>query len=719
MKRKKNNPANEKSTSFLNQILGVFVHTPNEQLNYKQIAFALGIREKTGQKQVMEGLERLRRQNSLIETQKGKFKLNPNKLEELGIRKYITGKVDMKATGKAYVISAELGEDVFIGSSNTGQALHGDIVKVLLFPKRKDRKLEGQIVEVIKRAKNQFVGIIQKSKNYAFLVADSQNMPVDIFIPIDSLKDAKDGQKAVVEITEWPRQTKNPFGKVTKVLGWPGENNVEMQAILADYGFPLGFPKQVEQEADKIPETIPADEIKLRRDFRKIPTFTIDPGDAKDFDDAISFRKLENGNSEVGVHIADVSHYVKPGSAIDEEAYNRATSVYLVDRTFPMLPEKLSNHLCSLKPNEDKLCFAVVFEMDDQAKIVNHWIGKTVICSQRRFDYDEAQKIIEEGVGDMAFEVTEVHKLAQIIRSKRFKNGAINFETREVKFRLDEDGKPIGVYVKEYKDSNKLIEEFMLLANKRVAESIGVKRGIHPPKTFVYRIHDEPTPEKLNNFVQLVKKLGYQMKTTDRKHLAGSFNHIFEQIKGKGEENLVETVAIRTMAKAIYSTQNIGHYGLAFNYYTHFTSPIRRYPDLMVHRLLWSYLNKGTSADAAEYESYCEHCSEMERKAEQSERDSVKYKQAEYLMNHIGDVFDGLISGVSKWGIYVEIAESKCEGMVRLGDMKDDFYYLDEENYQVIGQKYGTVYKLGYPAKVRVKNVDLAKKQIDFVMAEE
>jgi len=525
------------------------------------------------------------------------------------------------------------------------------------------------------------------------------------------------------KITEWNPKMRNPTGEIVTVLGNPGDNDVEMQSILAELDFPLSFPKKVEAEAEKIPVEIPETEIAKRRDFRNVPTITIDPADAKDFDDALSFRTLENGNFEIGVHIADVTHYVQPNSILDKEAYDRATSIYLVDRTIPMLPEKLCNGVCSLRPNEDKLTFSAVFEMNEKAQIINTWFGKTVIHSIRRFAYEEAQEVIETGKGDCAEQILPMHKLAAILRKKRFEHGAINFHSTEVRFQLDENARPIGVYVKESKEANWMIEEFMLLANKYVAEFIGrnknqLSQSGKPTKakTFIYRVHAEPQSEKLATFVQFVGKLGYKMKTGSRSDLASSFNNLFKKIAGKGEEAMIETIAIRTMSKAYYSTENIGHYGLAFPFYSHFTSPIRRYPDVMTHRLLERYLENQSSVNAKEYEEYCEHCSKMEKKAADAERLSIKYKQAEFMKDHIGEEFNGVISGVSKYGIFVEIEGNKCEGMVSLQTLHDDIYYLDEDNYQVIGRRYGQQYKLGDKVKIEVQHVDLAKKRMDFVL---
>ncbi len=715
------------------QILKIFANNPFDAYNHKQIASRIGANSKAERQEVIRTMQALAEDKHLVEDDhKGKFKINPKSIDdELLPQNYVTGTIDMKQGGKAYVIPEEEGrEDIQIAPNNTHHALHGDTVKVLMFPQRKMHKPEGQVVEIIRRAKTRFVGVIQKQERFAFMVSDSRTMPVDIFIHIDDLGGAENGEKVLVEMTDWPERMNNPVGKVIKRLGRPGDNNVEMQSILAEYDFPLDFPKEVEEEAKKIKKPTKK-EIASRRDFRDITTFTIDPADAKDFDDALSFRELPNGHVEVGVHIADVSYYVKPGSAIDREAYERGTSVYLVDRTIPMLPEKLCNEVCSLRQDEEKLCFSVVMEMDGKGKVYDSWMGKTVIKSNRRMAYEEAQEIIESGkwkdesekpVGEA---ILKLHAIATKLRSARYRSGAINFETQEVKFQLDENAKPIGVYIKESKEANWLIEEFMLLANKTVAEFVGktsktsATSKSRNTKTFVYRVHDEPNPEKLNTFVEFVAKLGFSMKTSSRKALAESYNRLFENIAGRGEEHMVDTIAIRTMSKAYYSTENIGHYGLAFPFYTHFTSPIRRYPDLMVHRLLERYLQGGTSVKAGEYEDYCKHCSIMEKKAADAERTSVKYKQAEFLADKLGQVFPALISGVSKWGIYAEIEGNKCEGMIPIGSLKDDYYMLDEDNYQVIGRRHGRTYKLGYPVHIRVRKVDLLKKQIDFDLVEE
>jgi len=627
----------------------------------------------------------------------------------------------MKSTGKAYIIVPALDEDIFISANNTGKAFDGDEVKVMLFPKRGRRKTEGKIIEIIKRSKEFFVGKIEISKNFAFLIPDKITVPHDFFIPLSKLKGAKNGEKVVVKFTEWPDHAKNPFAEVYEILGKPGDNDVEMKSILAANDFPISFAKVVLNAAEKINNSVSKDEIKKRKDFRSVFTCTIDPVDAKDFDDALSIRKLKNGHWEVGVHIADVSHYVKKGSAIDKEAYDRATSIYLVDRVIPMLPEKLSNMVCSLRPDEEKLTFSAVFEMTDEAEIKNEWIGKTVIKSNKRYSYEEVQEMIEGAEGDDYKPLLlKLNELSTKIREERFKKGSIAFRSQEVRFNLDETGKPIGAYVREQKEAHKLIEDFMLLANRKVAERIGMLKGkSSKAKTFVYRIHDTPNTEKLNTFSEFIKKFGYRVSLANRKSLVISLNNLFDQIKGKGEEHLIETIAVRTMAKAIYSTKNIGHYGLAFKYYTHFTSPIRRYPDLMVHRLLEHYFEGGASVNAEEFEAYTIHCSDMERKAVVAERESVKYKQAEYMLDKVGQDFKGIISGVSKWGVFVETDDVKAEGMVPIDSLKDDYYYLDEDNYRIIGKSYGHEYRLGDTIQVKVINVDLLKRQMDLELVEE
>ncbi|HET6242933.1 MAG: ribonuclease R [Bacteroidetes bacterium] len=729
-------------------ITSILEKNPKKAFNYKQIAGILRMDDPATRTLINEILVELKDRNVLEEAQRGCFKMNVS-------NPYITGVVDLKGNGAAYVITDDLEEDVYVAPKFVRTAMHGDTVKVYIISNKKTGSTDGEIVEIIKRARTEFVGRVQLSARFAFLIPDSTKMNVDLFIPLEHLKGAKDGQKAIGRITEWPRGGKNPVGEIIDVLGEPGDNDVEMHAILAEFGLPYSFPRDVEILADKIPIEISQQEIEKRRDFRKITTFTIDPVDAKDFDDALSIRKLENGNWEIGVHIADVSHYVKEGSGIDKEAFNRATSIYLVDRVVPMLPEVLSNNVCSLRPNEEKLCFSAVFEMDDDARLIKEWFGRTIINSDRRFTYEEAQEVIETGKGDFQDEVLTLDRLAKILRADRFKIGSIDFHTIEVKFKMDEKGNPIGVYIKEQKDSNELVEDFMLLANRRVATFVGMKHTdnsdgkekeesangkqgklnhknikdknkdeqlteikLDPLRPFVYRIHPTPNEDKLRTFVQFVNKIGFKMTLKSNADASFALNKLIKEVEGKKEENMISQLAIRTMAKAIYTTKNIGHYGLGFKYYSHFTSPIRRYPDLMVHRLLAQYL-EGKTVKAEGLEEQCKHSSDMEKLASEAERASIKYKQAQYLEERIGEAFDGVISGVTEWGLYVEIIENKCEGMIRIKDIEGDFYIYDEESYCLIGKKHGKKYQIGDKLKIEVKKVDLMKKQIDFMLAEE
>jgi len=694
-------------------VLDVFEQNGNTPLNYKQVSAKLNVRDPEARDVILEILKEESFKEVLKEISPGKFQL-------LELKTFIEGKVDLTNDGSAFIVTDdEFENDIFVAPRKLRNALNGDRVKVYVYAKSKGKHKEGEVIEILQRAKMEFTGIVKLNDRFAFFIPDDRKMMHDIFIPLGDLNGAKNGIKAVAEITDWPAGAKNPIGRIKHILGEQGENDTEMNAILAEYGFPLSFPKEVEHDAESISDQISAQEIARRRDFRDVLTFTIDPFDAKDFDDALSFKKLENGNYEVGIHIADVSHYIIPDSALDKEALDRGTSVYLVDRVIPMLPERLSNGLCSLRPKEDKLCFSAVFELDEEAYIVNEWYGKTIIHSNRRFTYEEVQEIIENKAGEFSEEILKLNALAYKLRDRKFKNGAISFETTEVKFQLDERGKPIGVYVKERKDAHKLIEDFMLLANRKVAEHVSkMGKGKHK-YTFVYRVHDTPKPEALANFAQFAARFGYKINTKSDKETAKSLNYLMEDVEGKKEQNVLTQLAIRSMAKAIYTTKSSSHYGLAFDHYTHFTSPIRRYPDVMVHRLLFHYLNGGQSANADFYEKLCQHSSQMEKKAADAERASVKYKQAEYLRDQVGQVFSGVISGVTEWGMYVEIIENKCEGMIRLRDISDDFYTLDEKNYAIIGQRKKKVYQLGDEVRIRVKNVDLTKKQIDFSLVQD
>lgn len=709
-KQNKNENSGGFKANLIQQIISIFDKNPSQTFNYKQLSQAFGFTDIANKKLVTTVLEELTKQGKLRELKRGSYKLNSSK-------SLLEGTLDMTARGAAYLIVPGAEVDVYIAPKNTSNALHGDKVKVNVFFNKANKKPEGEVIEVVERAKTEFVGIVEKSKNFAFIVTSDQRMPVDIFVANDKLKGAKNGEKVVAKITEWPADKKNPFGIVTQVLGMPGEHDTEMHAILAEYGLPYEFPERVEQDAAKLNIEIDVKEIKKRRDFRAITTFTIDPADAKDFDDALSIKKLDNGNWEIGVHIADVSHYVRPGTMLDEEALKRATSVYLVDRVVPMLPEVLSNNACSLRPQETKLCFSAVFELTEEAELKNEWFGRTVIFSDKRFSYEEAQERIETQQGDFTEEILQMDKLAKILRKERFKKGAIAFDRIEVKFNLDEHGNPVGIFFKESKDSNKLIEEFMLLANKRVAEFIGKPKGNKEAKTFVYRIHDEPNPEKLVTLSNFVKTFGYKLDI-NQADVTKSLNALLADVQGKAEENLIEQLAIRTMAKATYSTNNIGHYGLSFPYYSHFTSPIRRYPDVIAHRLLQHYLDGGASVNQEEIEEQCLHSSKMEILASEAERASIKYKQVEYLQDKIGEEYDGFISGVSEWGIYVEIMSGMCEGMVKLRDMDDDFYSFDPENYCAVGRKKGKTYRMGDEVRIMVKRADLVRKQLDFVLVD-
>lgn len=692
-------------------IQGIFTNNPKQTFNYKQISELLGLKKATLKQSVVEVLYELLESGFLTEISKGKFKL-------LSRGGFVVGTVDATSTGAAYIVPQDgVGDDIFVSQQNLKNALNGDLVKVQTFAKKRRRSAEGEVVEVIERKRDTFVGSIEMSKDFAFLVTNKKVMFKDLFIPLNKLNGAKAGQLAVGRITDWEDYTKNPFGEIIDVLGDAGENNAEMHAILAEFDLPYHYPENVIEAAEKISDKISDEDRQGRRDFRQTVTFTIDPADAKDFDDALSLQKLANGNWQVGVHIADVTHYVKPNTVIDKEGYERATSVYLVDRVVPMLPERLSNNICSLRPDEEKLCFSVVFELDDQSNLLDTWYGKTIILSDRRFSYEEAQEVIETGEGDYKQEILTLDKLAKGLRKQRFANGAISFERMEVKFDIDEKGKPLRVYFKESKDANKLIEEFMLLANKRVAEFIGnkeVTKGAGKPKTFVYRVHNNPDPDKFENFARFVRKFGYEAMPMGTERISTSINRLLQQVEGKKEQNIIETLAIRTMAKASYSTDNVGHYGLAFKHYSHFTSPIRRYPDMIAHRLLSLYLEGGRSANDEKTEDQCKHCSKMEVTAAEAERASIKFKQVEFMKEHVGSEFEGVISGVTEWGFYVELDENKCEGMVSIRNLDDDFYRFDEENYCIVGRKFNKKYQLGDAVRILVAKANLIKKQLDF-----
>ncbi|MFO7933108.1 MAG: ribonuclease R [Bacteroidales bacterium] len=719
---RKENFTTQKASSL---IMGLFGRNPGKVYNAKQISKMLYIGDKKRKSVIYETLEELVRNKQLEETDPGRYRL----VSRAG---YITGTLDMTHHGYAYLVSEENDEDVFIARNDLNKALDGDLVRALVYPRRRrTNRLEGEVVEILERARDTFVGIVEISKNYAFLLPDSRKMPFDIFIPLEKLKGTEHGQKAIARIIDWPEKVKNPFGEIVDILGYPGENETEMHSILAEFELPIRFPEELEQAAGKIPEGITQEEIKKRRDFRKVATFTIDPADAKDYDDALSIRTVKGGLWEVGIHIADVSFYVKPKSIIDEEAYERGTSIYLVDRVVPMLPEKLSNSVCSLQPHKDKLTFSAVFTMNEKGEVRDEWFGRTVINSDRRFNYEEAQKIIETGQGDMKEQVLKLYEISKVLKEKRFQSGSINFERDEVKFHLDEDGTPTGVYFKVQKESNWLIEEFMLLANKKVAEFASrggkyekeVTEGEQDKKlkgkTFVYRIHDVPDQEKMESFSKFITKFGHSLnpRKTNRQ-LSRSLNELLDRVQGKKEQHVVEMMALRSMAKARYSTKNIGHYGLAFSDYAHFTSPIRRYPDLMAHRLLAHYLAGGDSKNSDTYEKRCQHASEMERKAVDAERASIKYKQVEFMQDKIGKEFDGVVSGLTDWGIYVEVIENKCEGLVSIRGIVDDFYEFDEEEYSIIGRHTGRRFEIGDPVRIEVANANLSRRQLDYKLVE-
>ncbi len=722
-RKKKRKPSHNKISNLTNTILSILKKEKNKSFNYKQIAAKLGVNDASSRNQIIKKLQQLKAKQEIEEVDRGKFKA-------IVTAEYHTGILDLNAKGSGYVICDDFDEDVYIASNNINKALDGDEVEFYVYKRRKRGKFEGEITEIIKRAKSEYVGVIQLHSNYAFVVPDSNKMYKDIFVPINKTFKAEDGDKVLVSLEDWPEKADSPYGKVIKVLGKPGDHNTEIHAILAEYGLPYEFPYEVENYANNIDTSITKEEIAKRRDMRDVLTFTIDPKDAKDFDDALSFQVLDDGLYEVGIHIADVSHYVKPDTVLDDEAYERATSVYLVDRVVPMLPEILSNNACSLRPHEEKYTFSAVFKINDKAEVKDQWFGRTVTYSDARFAYEEAQAIIESKTNEIPAEVSltgkayktdqkiadatlKLDELAKKMRSKRMRSGAISFDKVEVKFNLDETNNPVGVFFKTSKDANKLIEEFMLLANKKVAEFIGKQK---PEKTFIYRVHDEPDDSKLAALQNIVGRFGYKLNFKDRKSTTASLNNLLKDVAGKKEQNLVDTLAIRSMSKAEYTTHNIGHYGLAFDYYSHFTSPIRRYPDVMAHRLLQHYLDGGKSANEAIYEDKCKHSSNMEYLATKAERDSIKYMQIKFMQDHKDEEFVGVISGVTDWGIYVEIIDNKCEGMVRIRDIKDDYYEFDESQYAIIGRETKNMYQLGDEVIVKVKETDLVKKHLDFTL---
>ena len=727
MSKRNKKAKNHRKNEITKGIFTVLEKEPNKSFNYKQIAAKINITDAQDRNTLIKRLTQLKEKKRIQEVDRGQFKVLEN------TKTYYEGTVDLTGKGHAYIVVDGMDDDVFIPSNKLNKAFHKDKVEVFIYPRKKSKKLEGEVVRVLERYKTTFVGIVDMQKTFAFVRPTDFRMYTDIFVSKDKLADAKDGEKVLVEITDWPDDVDSPFGRISQVLGVPGEHDTEIHSILAEYGLPYSFPEDVQKFADGLDTSIKEEEIRKRKDLRNVLTFTIDPKDAKDFDDALSFQKLENGNYEIGIHIADVSHYLKKDTILDDEAYERATSVYLVDRVVPMLPEVLSNNACSLRPNEEKYTFSAIFELDENATIRNQWFGRTVIDSNERFAYEEAQHIIETGSGEIPEEISiretaykvsdevveatlKMDELAKIMRDKRMDQGALSFDKVEVRFNLDENNEPVGVYFKESKDANKLIEEFMLLANRKVAEFIGKQK---PKKTFVYRIHDDPDPDKLMALNGIVSRFGHKLDFKDKKTISSSLNKLLEDVKGKREQNMVDTLTIRSMSKAIYTIDNIGHYGLAFDYYTHFTSPIRRYPDVMVHRLLQHYLDGGKSANAEEFEKKCKHSSDMEYLASSAERDSIKYMQIKFMQDHKDEEFRGVISGVTEWGIYVEIISNKCEGMIRIRDIKGDYFIFDEREYAIIGERTKKKYTLGDEVTVMVKNTDLIKRHLDFALIAE
>jgi len=707
-KSEKESNVNYNLRTLKKSILDLFKKDVTQTLNYKQISKSLGIKDDNTKRLITKVLKELAKDGNIQEISEGKYKF----FVKAG---YKIGKLNMTNKNEPIVFVDDSDEEIYIPAANLHHAFHNDKVEVYVYARRKKTsQFEGEIIKIVERGRDHYVGTVEVSRNFAFLRVENKFMPHDIFIPTGKLNNAKDGEKAIARITEFPDGAKSPVGEIVEVLGKSGDNETEMHAILAEFDLPYKFSEALEKAAEDISTEITEIEIAKRRDFRAITTFTIDPIDAKDFDDALSFKILENGNYEVGVHIADVTHYVKEETTIESEAQERATSVYLVDRVVPMLPEKLSNNVCSLSPHTDKLTFSAVFEMDKDANVLTEWFGRTIINSNRRFNYEEAQLIIETEMGDLKDEILVLDGLAKKLRANRFKDGAISFDRIEVRFKIDEAGKPTGVFFKEQKDSNKLIEEFMLLANRKVAEKIGKVSKDEVRKTFVYRVHDEPDLEKLGTFAKFINKFGYIINLDNSNKIADSINTLLTNVKGKPYDEVFQNLAVRSMAKALYTTKNIGHYGLAFKHYTHFTSPIRRYPDMMVHRLLARYLDGGSSANNMEFEKKCRHSSERELIAAQAERASIKYKSVEFMKDKVGQVLDGVISGMTEWGMYVEIRETKIEGMVSLRELDDDFYVFDEDNYCIIGNYSNKKYTLGDSVKIQVLRANIEKRQLDF-----
>lgn len=691
-----------------------YIANPSSQtFNYKQVSSAIGIPNPTHHRAVALYLAELAFDGNLIEVAPGKYKVPAHNV-------VATGTFVRLRNGKNYVVIDDDDREIFVAERNSRHALHGDRVSVTIAAHVKGRDPEAVVNEIIEKKDQQFIGTLTVDKHFATLTPDSKYLACDILIPKPKLRGGTTGDKAVVKITDWPSDANNPRGEVVDVLGRKGDNDAEIHGILAEFGLPYRYPAAVEKAADKIGPGITDEEVAKRVDMRGVTTFTIDPKDAKDFDDALSVRRLPNGNWEVGVHIADVTHYVRPDTIIDREAQERATSVYLVDRVVPMLPEHLSNGICSLRPEEEKLTFSVIFEMTDSGKVVDSRICRTVIRSDRRFTYEEAQNVIETGHGDYSEEILTLDRLAKVLRKERYENGSVEFDRAEVRFDIDENGHPVGVYFKESKDANKLIEEFMLLANRAVAEFVGKVSGKKKAKAFVYRVHDMPDPGKLQDLANLAKTFGYRLRTQGEPgDVNRSINRMLSDVKGRGEENFLSTLAIRSMAKAVYTTENIGHYGLGFDHYTHFTSPIRRYPDMMVHRLLERYLKGGRTVSVEKLEDECKHSSEREQLAANAERASIKYKQVEYMADHLGEVYTGVVSGVTEWGLYVELDDNKCEGLVPVRDLADDYYDYDEKNFCLVGRRRGNRYRLGDAVKVQVARCNLDRKQLDFVIVDE